>query len=168
MKKLATAIPMIVTTFLLTGCLSNNDDLNEWMTHEAEQMKGKVTPLPAVKPFTPTEYMAREMNDPFGPQKVLKTTANAPDEKRKKEYLESFPIDRLLMVGTIQKKSDLWALIQSPDLTISMVKTGDYLGQNFGKVTEIKDNLLKIKESVLDTQGDWVDREVDINITSRR
>lgn len=168
MKRLATAIAMIGSTFILTGCLSNNDDLEEWMKHEAEQMKGKVTPLPAVKPFTPIEYIGREMNDPFAPKRVSKTTANAPDEKRKKEFLESFPLDRLIMVGTIKKKGELWALIQAPDYTISMVKPGDYLGQNFGKVNAVKDNALRIKESVLDPQGDWAEREIDLNLAVKK
>ena len=150
-------------TFFLAGCANNSDDLSQWMNSEGKKLVGQVSPLPAVAPFIPIPYIGKELPDPFGPKKSTKISSNAPDNKRKKEFLETFPLDRLTLVGSILKKGTLWGMVKTPDNTISLVKAGDYLGQNFGKITSINESELVIKESVLDPQGDWIDREVNLH-----
>jgi type IV pilus assembly protein PilP len=163
---IALTLPIVVG---LVGCSNANDDLQTWMKNESGNMKGQVTPLPPVTPFTPVGYIGREIGDPFAPKKnSTKVTSSAPDAKRKKDFLESFSLDRLLLVGTIKRQGILWGLVKAPDGTVSMVKNGDYMGQNFGKITTVKDTGLQIKESVLDPQGDWLDRQVDFTITSAK
>lgn len=153
----------------LAGCSQSNDDLQTWMKAEAQTMKGQVAPLPPVAPFTPVAYIGRDRGDPFGPKRsTTKVASNAPDSKRRKEFLESFPLDRLLLVGTIQRQGMLWGLVKAPDGTVSMVKNGDYMGQNLGKVIVVKDSGMQLQESVLDPQGDWSDRQVDFAITAAR
>lgn len=154
---------------VLAGCSSSNDDLQTWMKTESQGMKGLVTPLPPVAPFTPVAYIGRDLGDPFAPKKSsTKVTSSAPDSKRKKEYLESFSLDRLLLVGTIKRQGVLWGLIKAPDGTVSMVKNGDYMGQNLGKIVAVKDVGLQLQESVLDPQGDWIDRQVEFGITAAK
>lgn len=153
-------------TLLTTGCSSSNDDLQQWMDEQGHAMKGQVTPLPPVYPFVPIAYIGRDMSDPFAPKRSTRAVNNAPDPKRKKDFLESFPMDRLAVVGAIKRGGQLWGLVRAPDGTVTMVRNGDYIGQNFGKITEISDRGLHIKESVLDPQGEWSDREVDLNVTS--
>lgn len=160
------AMPILGT---LAACSSTNDDLQTWMKTESQTMKGLVTPLPPVSPFTPIGYVGRDLGDPFAPKKSSnKLTSSTPDSKRKKEFLESFPLDRLFLVGTIRRQGVLWGLIKAPDGTVSMVKNGDYMGQNLGKVALVKDVGLQLQESVLDPQGDWIDRQVDFAITAAR
>lgn len=156
-------IAMLLAT-ILSACASNKDDLTAWMDLEGKKLVGQVTPLPAVSPFNPISYIGKELPDPFSPKKSVKLASNAPDNKRKKEFLETFPLDRLTVVGSILRKGTLWALVKTPNSNISMVKAGDYLGQNFGKITAISDTALTMKESVLDPQGDWTDREVNLQI----
>jgi len=43
--------------------------------------------------------------------------------------------------------------------TLYRVKKGNYLGQNFGLITEITDTEVKLKEIVQDTAGDWTERQ---------
>jgi type IV pilus assembly protein PilP len=38
------------------------------------------------------------------------------------------------------------------------VKPGNYLGQNFGLITEISESTIKLKEIVQDSGGDWTER----------
>ena len=137
------------------------------MRVQGTQLKGQVTPLPPVSPFVPVQYAGRDMPDPFAPKRVTKASANAPDAKRKKDFLESFPLDRLTVVGTIQRKGGLWGLVQSPDGVVSMVKAGDYLGQNFGQVVAVTPAAVKLKEAVLDPQGEWSTREVDLPVAGK-
>lgn len=158
------AILMAFSPLILVGCSASNDDLQTWMDDQGKTLKGVVTPLPTVAPFTPISYIGRDLPDPFAPKKSTKVAQNAPDSKRKKDFLESFPLDRLSMVGTIARKGFLWGLIKAPDGTISMVKAGDYLGPNFGKITTINATALHMKEAVLDPQGDWVERDVDLMV----
>jgi type IV pilus assembly protein PilP len=160
---LAMAAPL-----LLGGCGPSEDDLQEWMRAETAQLKGKVSPLPPVSPFVPVSYFGRDMSDPFAPKRVTKLSANAPDAKRKKDFLESFPLDRLVVVGTIQRKGAQWGLIKTPDGVISMVRTGDYLGQNFGQVVAVTPAGIKLKEAVLDPQGEWASREFQLDVLTAR
>lgn len=167
MKTTTFALLTIASALALSGCSSSNDDLQKWMVDEARLMKGQVTPLPPVYPFTAVAYIGKELPDPFGPKKSSKASSNAPDAKRKKDFLESFPLDRLAVVGAIKRSGMLWGLVRAPDGTVTMVKTGDYIGQNFGKITEVRDSGLHIRESVLDPQGDWSDRDVDFNAAGK-
>lgn len=166
-NKLLTTIA-ILSPLLLSGCGSAEDDLHEWMASEAVKLKGQVAPLPAVSPFTPIAYVGRSVPDPFAPKKITKVAANAPDAQRRKDFLETFPIDQLAIVGTIKRKGTLWGLVRAPDGVISMVKDGDYIGQNFGQITTIKYSGVKIKESVLDPQGEWVMRDVELPVLNAK
>ena len=38
------------------------------------------------------------------------------------------------------------------------VKPGNYIGQNFGLITEITETEVNLKEIVEDSNGDWVER----------
>jgi type IV pilus assembly protein PilP len=38
------------------------------------------------------------------------------------------------------------------------VKSGNYLGQNFGLVMDISESTIKLKEIVQDSGGDWTER----------
>ena len=62
------------------------------------------------------------------------------------------------MVGTLQQAKNTFALVKAPDNTLFRVKTGNYLGQNFGQITEITESGVKLKEIVQDTGGDWSER----------
>jgi len=49
-------------------------------------------------------------------------------------------------------------LIKSPDNNLFRVKSGNYMGQNFGLITEISETAIKLKEIVQDSGGDWTER----------
>ena len=38
------------------------------------------------------------------------------------------------------------------------IKAGNYLGQNFGLVTDVSENELKLRDLVQDASGDWTER----------
>ena len=62
------------------------------------------------------------------------------------------------MVGTLAQSRSTFALIKTPDSNLFRVSRGNYLGQNFGRITDIDDVSVKLKEMVQDSAGDWIER----------
>jgi len=62
------------------------------------------------------------------------------------------------MVGTLARNKQMYALVKTPEKDIYQVKQGNYLGQNFGVVTDITESEIKMKELVQDGSGDWTER----------
>lgn len=124
-------------------------------------MKGQVKPLPEIKPFPQVDYDVFALQPPFDPDKFVATRAVAggprPDINRQREPLEAYPLESLKMVGAMIKPSAAHALIDAGG-SIYQVRTGNYLGQNFGVVTSISETEVKLKELVEDLNGDWVER----------
>jgi type IV pilus assembly protein PilP len=77
---------------------------------------------------------------------------------RRKELLESYPLDTIRMVGTIEKKGVVHAVLQV-DRAVHQVVVGQHLGQNDGRITSISENAVTLKEIVQDATGDWVERQ---------
>ena len=147
----------------LAGCSSEGDELRAFVRDSDKGLPRRVDPLPAVKPFEPFTYEGFDLPDPFKPRKL---TANkeggggglAPDLNRRKEPLEAFPLEQLKMVGTLTQGNDTYALVRA-DKTLYRVKKGNYMGQNFGLITDVTDGEIKLKEIVQDSAGDWAERQ---------
>ena len=89
----------------------------------------------------------------------------SPDPNRTPEFLESFPLDTLRMVGTLSQGEYLWALIRTPDSTIQRVSEGNYMGQNYGKVVQVSDGDIKLTEIVPDGYGGWRERASSVALS---
>jgi type IV pilus assembly protein PilP len=135
--------------------------------------KTKVT-IPKLAPpkiFTPFNYSGKGSIDPYNPAKLsvamAKLQANSsglkPDFDRRREPLENYPLDTLVMVGTLQKTRLSYALV-AVDRTVYQVKVGDYIGQNFGKVTSISETAIGLDERVQDASGEWVVRKAKLEL----
>ncbi len=159
---LAAALPL-----LLAGCGDSDvQEVRQWMKQTDAQAHVAVQPLTEPKTFIPFAYASGDAIDPFNPNKLLAELAreNAakggglkPDTERRKELLESYPLDTVKMVGTLQKGGITYALLQI-DRAVHQVKTGQHVGQNFGLITSVTENAVNIKEIVQDATGDWVER----------
>lgn len=147
----------------LGGCSSEIDELKQFVRESDKGLPRKVEPLPAVKPFEPFTYEGFDLPDPFKPRKLSAPKEGvggglAPDLNRRKEPLEAFPLEQLKMVGTLSQGKDTYALVRA-DKTLYRVKKGNYMGQNFGLITDVTDNEIKLKEIVQDSAGDWAERQ---------
>jgi type IV pilus assembly protein PilP len=158
---------MCACALMLAGC-SDSDvrEVKDWMAEVRKDTKPSVKPLAAPKDFIPYAYEAREAVDPFSPNKLLAELARAaesstnpkrPDMNRAKEVLETYPLDTMKMVGSLQKGGIIYALLQI-DKSVYQVKGGMRLGQNYGLVTHVAENAIDIREVVQDAGGDWVER----------
>lgn len=138
-------------------------DLRQFVKESENLPHGRIPPLPDVKPYEPFTYDAYNLIDPFKPRKIEPPKSAAgggvqPDLARRKEPLEAYPLENLRMVGTLQQNKQTYALVKSADNNLFRVKSGNYLGQNFGLITDISESNIKLKEIVQDSGGDWTER----------
>ncbi|HYC35750.1 MAG TPA: pilus assembly protein PilP [Usitatibacter sp.] len=159
MKRLLVPIALVA----LGGCSSELDELKAFVRDSEKGLPRRVEPLPAVKPFEPFAYEGFDLPDPFKPRKLTAPKEGAgggiaPDLNRRKEPLEAFPLEQLKMVGTLQQGKDMYALVRA-DKTLYRVKKGNYMGQNFGLITDVTEADIKLKEIVQDSAGDWAERQ---------
>lgn len=158
-------IHLVLASALLTGCGGEEfQDLRDFVKNSGADMRGKIPPPPDVKSYEPFTYNNEaNLPDPFKPRKPdLRSGGNAganqPDLDRHKEALEEFPLEGLTMVGYLQQNKIGYAVIRAPDGKLHRVKAGNYIGLNFGLITEITDTEVIIKEVAQDSAGDWSDR----------
>lgn len=146
----------------LAGCNgTEGDDLDKFMRDSAKDMRVKIKPLPEVKPYLALQYNADGLlTDPFRAKKASsKASVLQPNLSRPKEPMEAYPLESIKYVGLISRQKLTYALLKTPDSGVQQVKIGNYVGQNFGMVTQISDNEMTLKEIVQDElTGDWVER----------
>jgi len=162
------AVASMGIVLLVVGCGGeSHQDLRAWMQEQGKGAKGKLDPLPQVKPYEPFTYNAFDLPDPFKPRKIEPVKSGgmlAPDLNRRKEPLEAFPLESLQMVGTLQRGRTTFALVRTTDKDIYQVRIGNYLGQNFGVIIGISDSEIHLKELVQDGSGDWTERSSTLQL----
>ncbi|WP_432746540.1 pilus assembly protein PilP [Methylobacter sp. G7] len=162
---------------LLAGC-GNDDfsDLNRYISEVKARPKQPIKSLPEIKVIEPFIFKPEGLRDPFRPleqpeqtEGVDVSTGNGikPDTTRRKEELESFPLDGLKMVGTIDMRSTLWGLVKASEGTIYRVKVGHYMGKNHGKIIRIVSDKIELMEIVPDKPGTWREQPVSIALTEQ-
>ena len=167
MRRVSRTVPLAVLALSLAACGGEQyGDLKQELALATKDLRGRVDPLPQVKPYEPVPYKAFDEIDPFKPTRIAVVASGAamagasgikPDLNRPKEALEAFPLETLRMVGTLSQEKETFALVRAgPNLF--RVKKGNYMGLNFGVITEIDENAIKLKELVQDGGGDWVER----------
>lgn len=166
MRKLVLAMALPV---LLAGCeTASHDDLREWMKESTKDFRGKIEPLPKVKPYEPIAYEASGLIDPFNSARARGETDRkpgggaTPDFSRPREPLEEFPLETMSLVGIMRNKDKVVAQVMVNGKSYE-VRVGSYIGQNFGRVVKIDttqdEEKLVLKELIKEADGDYVERE---------
>jgi type IV pilus assembly protein PilP len=163
----------------LSACgASGEDELRQWMATQRAQTKPQVQPIPEPKKFAPQAYTQDGATDPFSNLKLTQalkressqSTSNAslvaPELARRKEPLESFPLDAMQMVGSLIKQGLPVALVRVDNL-LYQVKPGSYLGQNFGKILKVAETEVVLREIVQDASGEWIERTATLQLQER-
>jgi type IV pilus assembly protein PilP len=152
--------------FTLAGCGTDTDELQGWMDQQRREVKPSITPLTPPKKFDPAPYASLQAVEPFSTQKLsvaLKQEAKQPNSvlaaelNRRKEPLEFYTLDGMNMVGSVVKQGRPFALLKVDNL-LYQVKVGDYLGQNYGRITKITETEISLREIVQDAAGEWIER----------
>jgi type IV pilus assembly protein PilP len=164
-----------VCAVLLAGCTGDQDELQQWMEQQKREVKPNVEPLSPPKKFIPQPYAALGAVEPFSTQKLtvaLKQEARQPNSllaaeiNRRKEPLEAYPVDSMMMVGSVMRNGRQYALLKVDNL-LYQVKTGDYLGQNYGKITKISETDVSYREIVQDAAGEWIERSSALQLQEK-
>jgi len=159
-------------TLLLAGCSSDQDELRMWMEQQQREIKPSVTALEPPKQFLPEAYAGLVGVEPFSEQKLgspATTLAGQPNPvlasemRRRKEPLEAYPLDTMNMVGSVRKEGRQFALLRVDNL-LHYVKSGDYIGQDYGRITNISETGIQVREIVQDAAGEWVERSTELHL----
>ena len=162
---------------LLTACSpgSGFSDLDQFMAETRAKPRGFVEPLPAFKSYEAFTYSTADRRAPFEPPRDVQLTMMdeqsasdvEPDLDRPREVLENFGLKELTMVGTLNsevsgesnaKSDSLFALIRDNTGGIHRVRTGNYIGQSYGRIIGVNETRIELVEIVPNGRGGWVER----------
>jgi len=90
----------------------------------------------------------------------------APELARRKEPLEAFPLDSMALVGSLVQAGKPVALVKVDSL-LYQVRPGNYLGQNYGRVTKINETEVTLREIVQDAVGEWIERTATLQLQEK-
>lgn len=156
---------------VLSGCGQDMQDLKTYVEEVKARKSSEIEPLPEFKPYEQFVYDAASRRDPFTqPERATSksnpvSTGPRPDPTRPREALEDFSIDGLSMKGTLKTNEGDFALIASSDGVVHMVRVGNYLGENDGKVIEIQPSVVRVRELIADGFGGYKPRVVEISMS---
>lgn len=163
----------------LAGCVNRDkSDLENYVADVLSRKGGQIAPLPPIKPYERYLYQSAQngLRDPFTPfmeqEQKQEEVAAAPDAAQQayadeilahnREELEAFELDSLRMVGTLQDDDELWGIVRDNAGTVHRVQVGNYLGRNFGKILNIQDDKIELREIVKDDEGRWEERDASL------
>jgi type IV pilus assembly protein PilP len=171
-SRIARALLCSLLPGLLAACGDGGiHEVRQWMDDTRRQTRVVVPKLTEPKKFTPFTYAGKSAADPYSPAKFVNAMATPaasgnrfqPNMDRRREPLESFPLDNLKMVGTLRKQGASFALVQA-EHTVFQARVGSYIGQNFGQITKITDSEVELKETGQDAAGEWVERTAKLEL----
>ncbi|MCG8486322.1 MAG: pilus assembly protein PilP, partial [Chromatiales bacterium] len=124
-------LSFLLPLLLLVGCA--NPNLAELKSYVAEQKAAppaRIEPLPEIRQIETFLYSAAGRRNPFidmsGEETETSSIAGSglsPDFNRRKEELESFPLDSIRMVGTLEQTGVAWGLVKTKEGTVHKVKS---------------------------------------------
>ncbi len=71
-----------------------------------------------------------------------------------------------MILASVSKSGRPYALLRVDNL-LYQVKQGDYLGQNYGKITKISETELSLREIVQDAAGEWIERSSALQLQEK-
>ncbi len=169
----------LCAVLMLSACSSSGiSDLETFIANVKAENPGRVEPLPELKPFEKYTYSAflDEIKDPFITWETINPKVDRskiakgsygdifPDGERSRETLESYPLETLTMMGTLEYSNENWGLIKAPDGIVYRVKGGSYIGQNHGKISKVDGNNIFLVEIVSDGLGGWKNRPAELSL----
>lgn len=162
------------TLILACGSSDNMQDLRGRLQDIEAKPKGRIPPPPEFKAFETYTYQSAGVRSPFErpPEVIIDTPivpgkSVTPDLHRRRGPLEKLSLDAMAFVGTLSKEEEanaLYAIIDDGDGGVHRVESGDYLGQNHGRILGINARRIELIEIVpsgqLDDDGNklWIER----------
>lgn len=161
-------IIVLFSFIFLNACTgsSNVADLELFVSDTAAKPRGRIKPLPEFQPYSVFIYSASAMRSPFESPVAFEEMSGqfadnveAPSADRSKGPLEYYSMGELSLVGTLAKiDGNLNALIQTSSGNVHLVKSGEYMGKNHGRIVKISEAKIEIIEVVPNGSGGWISR----------
>ena len=160
---------LTIDTLVLQGCLwvEDTNDLRAFVAESQSRPVGQIPPLPEFKPYQAFVYEGSSLRNPFAPlviQVMLEEDMVSdiyPDFNRPRDYLESYALDNLRMVGSITSPinaDQFFALVRDPTGEVHQVVLGDFLGLDHGQVIGLDERRIEISEIISNGRGGWMKR----------
>ncbi len=159
----------------LGACSPDNEELAQWMEQQHREVKPTVPPVYPPKKFDPQAYMGVTGVEPFGLQKLVPVGGGnsgrsnavlAAAKAHVTQELESYPLDSMTMVGSLQQGGKTHALLMV-ESRLHDVRVGDWIGQNYGQITSITDSQITLRETVQDATGEWIERASTLQLQEK-
>ena len=186
-KAVAAAVSLVVSISMLTviGCGRDTQvgPSNEEFAQARQELvsklkKGKKAPKqakgPKAKSGKPTDqtfaalekgfrYDATGKRDPFRSfeWEQLKRELFAAGSRGP---LEQFDVSQLTVLGVVWNDSNARALIEDPSGMTYIVGEGARIGKNEGRVVQIDDNIVVVKETYVDSNFEETTRDIEMRI----
>ena len=169
----------LLTVVLVVGCGRENlNDLQDYRNKVLARKSSPIEPIPSLTTYEKYNYKAKTLGlrDPFKgtfkrQDSSFTSEAHRTDlqkryaletDSREREELENSELDSLRMVGTIKNNGDFWGIIRDKQGVVHWVEVGNYMGRNFGKITGINEEKIKIREITKNNLGRWEERDASL------
>jgi type IV pilus assembly protein PilP len=175
MKRILCITATALMLSALGACTADNDELISWMEQQHKEVKPNVAPIYPPKKFDPQAYLGVTGVEPFGTQKLIpvggpstgrSSALLAAAKAHATQELESYPLDGMTMVGSLQQGGKTHALVMVEN-RLHDVKIGDWIGQNYGQITGITESQITLRETVQDATGEWIERASTLQIQEK-
>lgn len=159
-------VGVALLSVILAGCASDSySDLDDFMAQVRAKPSGVIAPIPIFKTYQAFRYNAASMRSPFEVPVKIREIAHLsmssdvkPNEKRTKELLESFNLEAITMVGTLEQEGTVWALVDDGSGSVHQVLNGNYMGKNHGRIVEIRRDSIAVIEIIANGVDSWIER----------
>lgn len=169
----------LLAPLALAGCADPGmSDLEAYAAEVRARPGGVIEPLPEFRIVANYLYRSADggLRDPF--EAFIEQEKKAPAavvtrdpeqeafefevKVRPKEELEGFDLDALRMVGTMRNEGTIWGIVVDPTGTVHRVQVGNYLGRNAGKIMEISEARIDLREIIGDTEAGYDERQASL------
>jgi type IV pilus assembly protein PilP len=161
------AIVTLAGLLAVSGCSRGMSDLDAYIAEVRARPGGRIEPLPQITTYTTFRYDQAGARSPFVPDAPSAGPGAGgvrPDAERRREFLESFPLDTLRMVGTVRMGGRLYGLVQGSDKLVHRVTVANYIGQNDGRIVSITNSEIQLLEIIPDGLGGYTERAASIGL----
>ena len=176
LKPASRTLTVAVMALLVSACSNNARmvELQDYVSSVVNRPPGQIDPPPEFVSYVTFTYSAASLRSPFDipvdAATALRNQQNGdvkPDEARPKEYLESFALGTLMMVGTLGRDGQTWALIQDETGSVNRVTVGNYMGRNYGRIESVSATQIEIMEIVPTGDGGWIERPTTVGLAQQ-